>query len=660
MASQDDSTNDQDVIRVAASAITSGKLSVRDLVAREYVGRPFVFEVQLMTDDPDIKFLDVLGTHMTLEITLSNKEPRYLDGIVTQFTYVGEVEGNYAYQATLRPWLWLLTRNVQTRIYQDKTVPDIIKDVFHKAEFDDFDDQKLSRTPYRTLDFCVQYQESDFAFVHRLMEQEGIYYYFTHTDKNVHKLVLADGASAHSTYGGDFGSIQYFSGSQEGDFSDAVTSWIAVQEIQTRKFTTRDYDFEKPSANLEKTKSIDDAQSYGKFEIFEWPGKYTEADDGETYAGLRMDEQTAQFARAIGRTTARWIAAGHLITLTGSPRDDQNSEYLILETKTTRGRTGQSWDTMFRVMPTSQVFRMPRTTPKPFIRGPQTAIVTGKSGEEIWTDQYARVKVQFHWDRYGNNDESSSCWIRCAQPWAGKQWGTVFIPRIGQEVVVHFLEGDPDQPLITGAVYNGPDGQPSPITLPDNATQSTIKTNSSKGGGGFNQIRFEDKAGSEEVYLHAQKDYKLEVENDQAETVNKGNRTITVTKGDETKAISEGKQTITVDKDQSLTVNTGNQSVTISAGAQTITVNKDQSLTVQTGNHSINVNAGTSSITAATSITLTVGSNSVKIDTSGVTITAQNVTINGQLATKVAGTTVNVEASGPAAIKGAMVNINGS
>ncbi len=634
-------TTDQDVIRVAASAISS-TVAVRDLDAREYVGRPFLFEVQLTSTDPDISFTDVLGTHMTLEVTLSDSSTRYLDGIVTQFTYVGEVEGNFAYQATLRPWLWLLTRNVQTRIYQSKTVPDIIKDVFHTAGFDDFDDQKLSRSPYRTLDYCVQYQESDFAFVSRLMEQEGIYYFFSHTTTNVHKLILADGSSAHQVYG-SFSSIPYFSEEQEGDFGDAVTSWIAFREIQSGLFTIDDYDFTKPSATLLKNKSIADATSYGNFEVFEYPGKYITPDDGQTYAGLRMEEQAAKFARAIGQTKARWLAAGSLVTLSGSPRDDQNCEYLILETKTTRERGGQSWRTMFRVMPTTHTFRMPRVTPRPHIRGPQTAIVTGKSGEEIWTDQYARVKVQFHWDRKGNNDDTSSCWIRCAQPWAGKQWGSVFIPRIGQEVVVHFLEGDPDQPIITGAVYNGPDAQPSPITLPDNATQSTIKTNSSKGGNGFNQIMFEDLAGSENFYQHAQKDYNLEVENNQSETVKAGSRSITVSKGDETKTISQG-----------------NQTFAISQGSQTITVNKDQSVTISTGNHSITVSAGASSVTASTSITLTVGGSSIKIDTSSITLTAQNITINAQTAAKIAGTTINSEASGENTIKGATVDINGA
>jgi type VI secretion system secreted protein VgrG len=633
---------DQAVIRVSKSAFDSSKLAIRDFDGREYVGRPFVFEAQIVCNDPSLSFTTALGTHLSLEMNLPNGHKRY----------VGQVQGGFAYQATLRPWLWLLHRRIQTRIYQAKTVPDILKEVFKNADFDDFDAEKLNKTKYRKLDYCVQYQESDYDFVHRLMEQEGIYYFFTHKE-GIHKLVLANGASSHATYGGDFSKIAYASaneGAKSKAIADKVTSWIATREIQSGMFTIRDRDFEKPNANLEKAKSIADAQTYGDFEIYEYPGKYTEASDGETYAGLRMEEQAAQYARAVGRTNARWIAAGSLITLTDSPREDQNCEYLILDCMSTaKNRPGQGLDVSFRVMPTAHVYRMPRETRKPLIRGPQTAIVTGKSGEEIWTDKYARVKVQFYWDRYGKNDESSSCWIRCAQPVAGKGWGTVFIPRIGQEVVVHFIEGDPDQPIITGAVYNGPDDQPSPITLPANATQSTIKTNSSKGGGGFNQIRFEDKKDSEELFVQAQKDYNITVLNnrsitvtqDLTETIQKGKRSITVSKGDETKEITKGDRTITV-----------------GTGKETITINGDQSLTVKTGNHSITVSAGSSTISSPKAITLKVGDNSLVIDTSGVTIKGMNVTVQGQMATKVTGLTLDAEGSGQTTIKGGIVMVN--
>jgi type VI secretion system secreted protein VgrG len=304
-------------------------------------------------------------------------------------------------------------------------------------------------------------------------------------------------------------------------------------------------------------------------------------------------------------------------------------------------------DVSIRVMPTAHVFRMPRETRRPRIRGPQTAIVTGKSGEEIWTDKYARVKVQFYWDRYGNNDESSSCWIRCAQPMAGKGWGSVFIPRIGQEVVVHFIEGDPDQPIITGAVYNA--AQTSPLELPANATQSTFKSNSSKGGGGFNQIRFEDKKDSEELFVQAQKDHNITVLNnrsitvtqDLTETIQKGKRSITVSEGNETKEITKGDRTLTV-----------------GTGKETITINGDQSLTVKTGNHSITVSAGTSTISSPQSISLKVGDNSVVIDTSGVTIKGMNVTVQGQMATKVTGLTLDAEGSAQTTIKGGIVMVN--
>src|SRR5262245_31377657 len=255
------------------------------------------------------------------------------------------------------------------------------------------------------------------------------------------------------------------------------------------------------------------------------------------------------------------------------------------------GQDKQDFSTELVAAPQSVTYRPERVTRRPRIGGPQTALVVGPSGQEIYTDKYARVKVQFYWDRDGSKDENSSCWVRCSQAWAGKSWGFVFIPRINQEVIVHFMEGDPDQPIITGAVYNGPEDNPSPITLPDEATKSTIKSNSSPNGGGFNQIRLEDKAGSEELFIHAHKDMNTEVETgDQTNTVKQGNRTVTVTQGKETTTISQ-----------------------------------DCALTVQQGNHTIDVSAGTSALTAAQSITLKVGDNKIVIDTSGVTITASNI-----------------------------------
>jgi type VI secretion system secreted protein VgrG len=628
------------------------------MTATEYVGRPFVIELELLSQDFTLTLKNFLGKHMTAALDTTDDVVRYFDGIVTRFSYVTETRGLALYRATLRPWLWLLTRNVQSKVHYVQpdqaaagggkadentagTAPNIIKKLFSAASFNDVE-YKLSRS-YRVLDYCVQYQESDFAFVSRLMEQEGIYYYFKH-ESGKHTMVLVDASSAHDAFN-SLKQISYSSGEHAGKRADAIHDWTVSQEIQSGKLTIRDYDLTAPNANLDKVKTMAQGHASDSYEIYEYPGHYIKPDDGEAYAGVHLEEQVARFERAAGRSNARWLVPGYLFTLQSSARSDQDRDYLVLETRSTvtaefGGQARQAFATELVALPSTYTFRPARITPRPYIRGPQTAVVVGPSGEEIYTDKYGRVKVQFLWDRLGSKDENSSCWIRCAQPWAGKQWGTVFIPRIKQEVVVHFIEGDPDRPLITGAVYNGPDDQPSPITLPDNKTQSTIKTNSSTGGGGFNQIRFEDKKDSEELFVQAQKDMTLNVLN---------NRTVTITQ-DDVETVQKGKQSIEVSQ--------GDRTVTVTQGKMTTTVSQDCTLTVQQGNHEITVSAGTSTITAAQSITLKVGSNKIVIDTQGVTIDALNVTITAQTAAKMSGATLDLEGSGQTTIKGGMVAIN--
>jgi type VI secretion system secreted protein VgrG len=601
----------QQLIRVQSS-LGPNKFSLREMHATEALGQPFSIELTVDSDDLDIAYKSILGDHLSIELDLAENEHRYFDGIVTGFAYVGLTDFRAGYRITLRPWLWLLTRHAQCKIFQGKTVPEIIKDVFRAANFDDFED-KLQRS-YVTLEYCVQYRESDFDFVSRLMEQEGIYYFFKH-EKGTHKLILCDGTSAHGKYADKYSDIRLARSADDAD-TGTVWDWTLGQELQSGQYTHTDYNLEKPNADLKKSKSIAQGHKEDAFEIYDYPGKYTEAADGETYAGIRMEERAAQFERASGTSRTRWIATGCLITLKDSQRKAHNREYLIVETRSSvaaGGETAQqlTFQTEFHALGTAQTYRSPRRTAKPFIRGPQTAFVVGQSGEEIWTDKYGRVKVQFHWDRDGQNDEKSSCWVRCAQSWASKSWGAVFIPRIGQEVVVHFLEGDPDRPIITGAVYNA--NSMPPYALPDNATRSTIKSNSSKGGGGFNEIRLEDKAGSEEFYMHAQKDMNVEVINDRAVKVKQGN--------------------------DSLTVDTGNYTVKISTGSASMTVMQD--ITVE----------------SKLSITLKVANNSITIDNTGVTINGTMVTIQGQAMTQVTGLMTSVEASAMLELKGGITMI---
>lgn len=494
----------------------------------EELGRMFRCELELLSPREDVELDDVLGEGMTLEIDLPNGDTRYFHGWVGEMAQTGRF-GDYAtYTAVLHPWLWFLTRTADCKIFQGTTVPDIITSVLDDNGFTDVKD--LLTGEYRVWEYCVQYRETDFSFLSRLMEQEGIYYFFEHEDGK-DWLVLADAPSCHSPIPG-YERVPYFPPSDNVVREEHVYDWRLSRSVRPGSYGLSAFDFRKPRADLEVYKSIKRAHSRSGYEVFDYPGEYYVKGEGEAYVGARIEELQTQYERVQGETDAMGLYPGGLFELEGYPRDDQNREYLIVAThhslslgdyaSGTRGE-GMNYSCAFEALESQSPFRAERITPKPFVQGPQTAIVSGPSGEEIHTDDYGRVKVQFRWDRYGKSDESSSCWIRVAQVWAGTKWGGMMIPRIGQEVIVDFIEGDPDRPIITGRVYNN-DNMP-PYVLPDNKTQSGIKSRSSKGGGGdnFNEIRFEDKSGEEEMYIHAEKDQTIMVENDKSETVGHDN-----------------------------------------------------------------------------------------------------------------------------------------
>jgi len=400
----------------------------------------------------------------------------------------------------------------------------MIKELFNVRGFKGFED-KLSGN-YTPWDFCVQYRETDFNFVSRLMEQEGIYYYFKH-ENGKHTLVLADSMNAHQPFPG-YDEIYYKQ--QGGGSSDLehIRDWTLNKELFTGKYVHKDFDFENPRKDLSTEPSVinrEHAQS--DFEIYDYPGEFTKPDDGKDWAKIRIEELQARYHLVHGSGDARGMAAGYTFDLKDLPREDQNQKYLIVSVahslqiegyESAGGSSGgDSYHCSFTVLPTSEVFRPARITPKPLIQGPQTAIVVGPKGEEIHTDEYGRVKLKFHWDRYSKSDEKSSCWIRVSHAWAGKGWGAIYTPRIGQEIIVEFLEGDPDCPIVTGRVYNKE--QKTPYPLPDEKTKSTLKSNSSKGGEGFNEIRFEDKAGSEQIFVHGEHNMDVRVKNDTKERI---------------------------------------------------------------------------------------------------------------------------------------------
>ena len=560
-------------------------LLFRQMTAREELGRLSEFHLDLLSENETIKMEDVLGKKITVKMALREGGERFFNGYVSRFAQIERVQGLAHYEATLKPWLWFLTRTADCRIFQDKTIPEIIKEIFRDHGFSDFK-ESLNRS-YKPKVYCVQYRETDFNFVSRLMEQEGMYYFFEHEDDK-HTLVMADSYSAHRAI--DPESIPYLHADELAVRErDHISEWFVSQEIQPGAFALNDFDFEKPRASASgslKVKSLQKREhALADYEIYDYPGEYTESGDGESYAKTWLEALQTQHEQTRGSGDARGLAVGGLFKLTEYPREDQNREYLItsanysfgVESYESGGGSGINFNCNFQTIPSKQPYRAARITPKPMVQGPQTAIVVGKAGEEIWTDKYGRIKVQFHWDRYGKADENSSCWVRVSHPWAGKNWGAIAIPRMGQEVIIDFLEGDPDQPIITGRVYNA--DQMPPWDLPANATQSGVLSRSSKGGSAANAnaIRMEDKKGAEQLWIHAEKNQDIEVENDETHWVGHDrkktidNDETTLVKHDRTETVGNNEKiTIGVDRTEKVgsneTIGVGlHRSVTVGA-----------------------------------------------------------------------------------------------
>lgn len=711
-----------DRIYEITSPFGAGVLLFKSGEGREVFSEPFEFRFALLSENGNLSYDKILGNAVTLSVGKNGAADRYFNGIVTEFAYVGTSDRMFRYTATLRPWLWLLTKDQNSVIYQNMSVPDIILGAFRDAGFSDF--KNALKGTYPKLEYCVQYRESTFNFASRLMEQAGIYYFFTH-DQSKHTLVLADSVSAHS----DAGKVPYrmpgTAGAEDEGFIDA---WCVEHVIQSGQVTLNAFDFERPRANLEVRARGSSQYPHGNAEVYDYPGLYTQTDDGQSYARTRLESYEAQLGTVSGHGNAVPLAVGEIFTLNGHPRSGQDQGHLLTgasyEMENNIAATGTNagsprYEYRFVAIEKKVTFRAPLRTPKPVVRGPQTALVVGKSGEEIWTDKYGRINVQFHWDRKGQNDEKSSCWIRVAQPWAGTQFGAVMLPRIGQEVIVDFLEGDPDRPIVTGRVYNA--SNMPPYTLPDNATQSGIKSNSSKGGGGFNEIRLEDKKGSEEIFINAQKDMNLVVLNNQTEKID-ADQKVTIGKSrtteigtDRTEKVKNN-DSLEVSADRSIKVsgnNTvkidGNGETTIS-GNNTVKISGDNSLKADGDNEttiggdntekvsgkeaikisgartleitgasthksdgSITIQAGDSiTIKATKEITLSCGSNKISLSSSGVSITGMKVTVTGTtgvtvksdtqmqiqgLQTTVKGTMLTLQGEGTASLGGGLTKI---
>jgi type VI secretion system secreted protein VgrG len=593
------------------------------------------FRATLKSNRHDILAKEMLGSNVTARVEAARDKPRYFNGYITRWSGVTEVHGavvggkktkSYVYEATISPWLWFLTRQANSRIFQNKTVPDIVSEVF-KAHGALASVRQQLKSNYRTWTYCVQYRETDFNFVSRLLEQEGIYHYTAHSNGK-HEIVLVDSSSAHPPEPG-YEEVNFDDG--DDGASDALDHWLSNHEIQPGRYVARDYDYLKPRSLVEDQAERAVPHPYGSFSFFDYPAEVDNAAEAKTTAQLRIDELHSRYHVFNGSGNVRGLYPGCSFKLDKHPVTLSKDKHLVVmaryQSTGNADSSGQGDTFSFRceisAIPLSQQFRPPRVTPKPVIQGVQTAVVVGSSGEEIETDPdgHGRVKVQFRWDRYGNADQNSSCWIRVMQPVAGNGYGAWAIPRIGQEVVVQFLEGDPDWPIIIGSVYNG-DNRP-PYKLPAEKTRSGLKTRSSKGGtaSNFNELRFEDKKGSEEVFIHAEKDQALYTKNRRTEYIGEESH-LNVKKDVLQKFEADLHSTITGDE------------LTKTGGGMHLTVGQDWQATMGTkmaaeAKQEIHLKAGMNVvIEAGTALTLKVGGNFVNINPGGVFIKGTMVSIN--------------------------------
>jgi len=593
-------------------ASTKFKFQVEGLSSATWVARfegteaisgLYQFELTLTSEEKDISFADVIGRAARLTLETDKSEPRHIHGLVARFRHAEDGKKFTVYHATLVPRLWRLRHRHDSRIFQALSVPDIIKKVLEGAGLSSNDYRLSLAASYATREYCVQYRESDFDFISRLMEEEGIFYYFEHAEDN-HVLVLADAPDATSPIPSD--TLNYRPALGAMAHGESVSRFWYAEEVQAGKVTLSDFNFKKPNLSL---LSSSQAKSDLDLEIYDYPGEYDVPPDGSALSKVRLEERQARRAVSDGESGCIRLTPGYRFTLNEHPREADNREHLLThvrhqgaQAQMAEAGSGESpsYSNTFQCIPSDVPFRPERRTPRPTIKGVQTAIVTGPAGDEVYTDEHGRVKVQFHWDRQGKKDEKSSCWIRVSQLWAGAGWGAMWIPRIGHEVVVDFIEGDPDRPLIVGRVYHGANVPPYP--LPGEKTKSTIKSNSSPGGGGSNELRFEDRAGAEEIYLHGQKDWNIKIEHDKAQII--GNDESLDVGHDREKHVAHD-QSETVDHDKKIQV--GNDHKENIDGNATIHVGKDHTESID-GKESLTIGK-TRDVSVASDQTTSIGGN---------------------------------------------------
>ena len=544
-------------VTLSGSAVPDGMLLFASLGGTETVGELFTYSIKLKTPDilnlgyvspaANLQLKPMVGKDLCVNIELDGGGKRYISGLVTAARVAGHQGRSVVYELRLEPWLKILTHTSDYKAFQNKNVVEILDEVLDEYPWPV---EKRLVENYPTRAWQVQYGETDFDFVQRLMQEWGIYWWFEHSE-NSHTLVLADAINVHKACA-DSPLVCYYQKGLKLD-KEFIHTITANESLRSGQWVLNDFDFMKPRSLLKSTVANPRETGLAEYEHYEWPGDYFTKSEGEMLTRIRMEEQRSPGSRVQGSGNIRTLMTGFTFTLENYPTAEVNREYLLVQTtlfiQDNAQHSGQeqhfSYSTSFELHPTSEVYRPQRTLSKPHTKGPQSAIVTGPAGQEIWTDKYGRVKVQFGWDRYGKNDENSSCWVRVSYPWAGKGFGGIQIPRIGQEVLVDFKNGDPDLPIIVGRTYNQ-DTMP-PWGLPGAATQSGFYSHTIGGGPtNANALRFEDKTGGEEIWLHAEKDQRIEVNNNESHWV--GNNRLKVIDKTETARIGE-ERSLTVQMD---------------------------------------------------------------------------------------------------------------
>ena len=615
-------------------------VSIEEMTGHEGMSQLFEFRLRLLSVNEDIDPRRIIAKPAILrtetwDINHMGGE-RHWNGVVSRFQRTGRAqsadgEDLFSYECDIVPWFWFMTQHEDCRIFQNKTVREIVETIFDEFDYSDFRFELTGDHP--SLEYCTQYHETTFAFISRLLERDGIHYYFRHNEEGGearHILVFTDNNASNPRLDPD--TIPFHHAGAAEDF-DAIRRLTLDQQMRTRKVTLGDWDFTKKRVLRENTPTVLSIGQDRDLERYRYPGNFVEPDLGKYRSRVIMEAEEASHMRFRGDSQVRTLAPGHTFTLELHPFDEFNIEYMVLSVwhhgrnNLTNDGSPSEYFNEFSLQPHEVTWRAPLTTPKALVRGPQTALVTGPAGEEIYTDEHGRIKVQFHWDRLGEFDDKSSCWMRVAQVWAGNGYGTMFIPRIGMGVVVDFLEGDPDQPLLTGCVYNGVNKPP--YALPANATRSTIKTLSSKTGGGTNELRFEDKKGSEEVFIQAEMNLNINVKAARTESI--GASRSTKIAGEDMTKIGDY-QSLTVDGDRLVRVKGYSLHLVdgdceFGSKGSFLMLHGDTTTTLAGGSR-VDIKSREIAIDASSKISLSAGGSFITLGADGVCISGAQVKIN--------------------------------